>query len=191
MLITREMDYAIRAVRALADGEKHNIKEICSMEDIPTEFGYKVLKKLSHSEIVTVIRGQGGGYRLLCDLNETTLLEHCPGNRRQPAAQRVPGRGLCLYQQQRGKGLHRPQRTLSHSKCLDCRIKGQYPGPDPGHVMVKGLSSRSRLPGAAFSLFPRHRFQKKGPGAQWRRAPFVCRTSPYAVCSNWALYMVL
>ena len=25
MLITREMDYAIRAVRALADGEKHNI----------------------------------------------------------------------------------------------------------------------------------------------------------------------
>ena len=75
MLITREMDYAIRAVRALADGEKHNIKEICSMEDIPTEFGYKVLKKLSHSEIVTVIRGQGGGYRLLCDLNETTLLD--------------------------------------------------------------------------------------------------------------------
>ena len=76
MLITREMDYAIRAVRALADGEKHNIKEICSMEDIPTEFGYKVLKKLSHSEIVTVIRGQGGGYRLLCDLNETTLLDN-------------------------------------------------------------------------------------------------------------------
>ena len=75
MLITREMDYAIRAVRALADGEQHNIKEICSMEDIPTEFGYKVLKKLSHSEIVTVIRGQGGGYRLLCDLNETTLLD--------------------------------------------------------------------------------------------------------------------
>ena len=29
MLITREMDYAIRAVRALADGEKHNIKEMC------------------------------------------------------------------------------------------------------------------------------------------------------------------
>ena len=43
MLITREMDYAIRAVRALADGEKHNIKEICSMEDIPTEFGYKAV----------------------------------------------------------------------------------------------------------------------------------------------------
>ena len=75
MFITREIDYAFRAVRALAGGGKLNIKQICERESIPTEFGYKILKKLSRAGLVTVIRGQGGGYRLSCDPDHTTLLD--------------------------------------------------------------------------------------------------------------------
>jgi len=52
MLITRECDYAVRIVRALAGGEKLCVNQICEKEDLTPAFVYKILKKLEKKEIV-------------------------------------------------------------------------------------------------------------------------------------------
>ena len=75
MLITRETDYAMRTVRALAGGKRLNIKQICEAECIPVQFAYKILKKLSEKNILKIIRGAGGGYCLEADLNTLTLYD--------------------------------------------------------------------------------------------------------------------
>ena len=43
MLITRRSDYAMRIFRALQDEKVHNVREICTKEDIPKAFAYKIL----------------------------------------------------------------------------------------------------------------------------------------------------
>lgn len=75
MFITREADYGIRTVRALASGEKMNVAAICQQEDIPRQFAYKILKELSRAGIVTIIRGVSGGYVLSADLEKLTLYD--------------------------------------------------------------------------------------------------------------------
>lgn len=42
MIITRETDYAIRILRALADWEQKNIREISDEQMIPRQFAYKI-----------------------------------------------------------------------------------------------------------------------------------------------------
>ena len=46
MLFTKESDYAIRVIRALQDGGKKTIKELCELEQIPSAFGYKILEQI-------------------------------------------------------------------------------------------------------------------------------------------------
>ncbi|MDO5410614.1 MAG: Rrf2 family transcriptional regulator [Lachnospiraceae bacterium] len=75
MFITREADYGIRTVRALASGEKLNISAICEKEEIPRQFAYKILKKLSYAGIVSIIRGVNGGYVLNAKPDELTLFD--------------------------------------------------------------------------------------------------------------------
>lgn len=75
MFITRECDYAMRVVRALSDGSRMSVNEICEKEDITAPFAYKILKKLQKSKIVKGFRGVHGGYRLECPLEELSLLD--------------------------------------------------------------------------------------------------------------------
>nr|WP_294495550.1 Rrf2 family transcriptional regulator [uncultured Mediterraneibacter sp.] len=75
MLFTRESDYAIRIVRALKGGEQRNVDEICSLEEVPRAFCYKIMKKLGTAGIVDVARGAGGGYRLGRSLDDLTLYD--------------------------------------------------------------------------------------------------------------------
>ncbi len=56
MTMTRESDYAVRIMRALSHGSLKTVKEICGEEAIPTQFAYKILKKLSNAGL--------GGWRL-------------------------------------------------------------------------------------------------------------------------------
>ena len=65
MFLTRECDYGIRVVRALADNEKRTVKTICEMENIPQQYAYKILKKLENAGIVKSSRGPDGGYHLV------------------------------------------------------------------------------------------------------------------------------
>ena len=75
MFLTRECDYGVRTIRALACGEKKTVKTICEMEEIPDQYAYKILKKLEHAKLVQGIRGRDGGYQLVKPLNQITLLD--------------------------------------------------------------------------------------------------------------------
>lgn len=74
-MITRESDYAIRILRALKNGEQQTIEQICSKEQVPRQFAYKILKKLDRAGLVSIRRGAGGGCRLGRSLEELTLLD--------------------------------------------------------------------------------------------------------------------
>lgn len=75
MLITRECDYAVRVVRALADGRRMSVGEICEKEFITAPFAYKILKKLQKVGIVKGFRGVHGGYSLNRVAKELTLYD--------------------------------------------------------------------------------------------------------------------
>lgn len=75
MLITRECDYALRAVRALSDGTKRSVKEVCDAEFIPQQYAYKILKKLENGGIVVSCRGANGGYELVKPLQDLSMLD--------------------------------------------------------------------------------------------------------------------
>ena len=75
MLFTKESDYAIRVIRALQDGGKKTIKELCELEQIPSAFGYKILQKMNKSGLIEIRRGPKGGYQLAKDIGEFTLYD--------------------------------------------------------------------------------------------------------------------
>lgn len=65
MLITREMDYAIRIVRALHQSGQLSAREIAERENMQQAITYKMLRKLSKAGVVTSRRGVEGGYILI------------------------------------------------------------------------------------------------------------------------------
>lgn len=75
MLITRECDYAVRVIRAMAGEKRLSVHEICEREDITVPFAYKILKKLQKAKIVKGFRGVNGGYAMNRKLNELTLYD--------------------------------------------------------------------------------------------------------------------
>ncbi|MFV0527357.1 MAG: RrF2 family transcriptional regulator [Lachnospiraceae bacterium] len=75
MLITRECDYAIRVLRALADKPVVCVKEICEQESITVPFAYKILNKLKNSNLVIAYRGVNGGYSFNEEAADVTLLD--------------------------------------------------------------------------------------------------------------------
>lgn len=75
MFITRESDYAVRVIRALAGEQRLSVSEICERESITAPFAYKILKKLQKSGIVRGFRGVHGGYSLDRQPDEMTLFD--------------------------------------------------------------------------------------------------------------------
>lgn len=75
MLITRECDYAVRVIRAMAGEKKLSVHDICEKEDITEPFAYKILKKLQKAKIVKVFRGVNGGYVMNKELSELSLFD--------------------------------------------------------------------------------------------------------------------
>ena len=78
MLITRATEYAIRALYHLAkqpEGEIVFKKDICKSQDITPAFLTKILQPLIKNGIVGSQRGVGGGFYLLKDPSEVTLLD--------------------------------------------------------------------------------------------------------------------
>lgn len=75
MIITKEMDYAVRIMRALADGEPHTESAICEEQEIPVHFCYRIARKLADEGLILIRRGRNGGYQIDCDLKEASLME--------------------------------------------------------------------------------------------------------------------
>ena len=75
MLITKETDYALRILRALFSGTKMPVAKIAEQESIPSQFAYKILKKLSRAGYVEILRGASGGYQINESAAQSTLLD--------------------------------------------------------------------------------------------------------------------
>ncbi|MBF0328777.1 MAG: Rrf2 family transcriptional regulator [Nitrospirae bacterium] len=77
MEITRETDYAIRCLLYLCKNEDRVVMmdEVSREMYIPKSFLAKILQKLTKASIVKSFRGVKGGFMLLKNPGETTLLE--------------------------------------------------------------------------------------------------------------------
>ena len=64
MLMTREMDYALRILRALHQAEQLSAAAIAQQENMPKAVTLKILKQLHASGLVDSRRGASGGYLL-------------------------------------------------------------------------------------------------------------------------------
>ncbi|MCL2392908.1 MAG: Rrf2 family transcriptional regulator [Oscillospiraceae bacterium] len=75
MLLTKESDYGVRIIRALADGVKKTVDTICAAEHIPDKYAYKILKKLERAGFLQSLRGRDGGYRLIRPLETFSVYD--------------------------------------------------------------------------------------------------------------------
>jgi Rrf2 family protein len=78
MQITRQADYAVRAVLHLAElknGGRAPTSKIATEEHIPPSFLAKIVSQLSVAGVVQTSRGARGGVSLARDPSEITLLE--------------------------------------------------------------------------------------------------------------------
>jgi len=75
MFLTKECDYGLRIIRALASGEKITADEICAAEHIPGQFAYKILKKLERAGFIMSSRGREGGYWLVKSIDDVTIYD--------------------------------------------------------------------------------------------------------------------
>lgn len=75
MFITRETDYALRILRALSDGNRRNLAQVCEQQMVPSSFAYKIIRKLERAGYLKVARGTGGGCTLTADLRTLTLFD--------------------------------------------------------------------------------------------------------------------
>ncbi len=62
-------------MRSLSDGGKFTADELCERELLPKQFSYKILKKLQKANLVEILRGAEGGFRLAIDLKSVTLYD--------------------------------------------------------------------------------------------------------------------
>lgn len=75
MLITKETDYALRILRALAGEERVTAPQLAQGEQIPLQFAYKILKKLQRGGLIHISRGADGGCTLAAQLERVSLFE--------------------------------------------------------------------------------------------------------------------
>lgn len=78
MQITRQADYAVRAIMYLAQlgpGEKAATSQIAEDQEIPLSFLAKIIAQLSVAGLLQTMRGARGGVALARKPEEITLLE--------------------------------------------------------------------------------------------------------------------
>lgn len=73
MLITRELDYALRILRALHRHGQLSAAAVAELEAMPKAITLKMLSRLHKAGLVASRRGAGGGYVLLRPCEELTL----------------------------------------------------------------------------------------------------------------------
>lgn len=78
MQITRQADYAIRAMLFLASlkpGERASTSQIAETRKIPSSFLAKIISQLSIAGLIHTSRGARGGVSLARDPGEVTILD--------------------------------------------------------------------------------------------------------------------
>ncbi|HZD16978.1 MAG TPA: Rrf2 family transcriptional regulator [Actinomycetota bacterium] len=75
MLVTREADYALRCVLAVAELGRTSAAAVARVEGISPSFLGKIVHSLARSGILTTRRGVGGGIALARSPQDITLLQ--------------------------------------------------------------------------------------------------------------------
>jgi len=75
MIITRESEYAMRMIFALADNEIKPVRQISKEEQLPHKWAYKILKKMERAGIVKAYHGVNGGYQLDKKISQISMLD--------------------------------------------------------------------------------------------------------------------
>lgn len=78
MRLTRAGEYAVRCALYLAyqgEGVTTNRKEIARVMDIPDQFLSKIAPQLAKAQIIEIIQGAKGGYRLIVSPEKLTMLD--------------------------------------------------------------------------------------------------------------------
>ncbi|MHB1361056.1 MAG: RrF2 family transcriptional regulator [Thermoleophilia bacterium] len=75
MQLTRQTDYAMRAVLYLATSPLASIRQIAEAQSVPQEYLAKILQKLAKEGIVTTHRGVGGGVSLARAPEKISMLD--------------------------------------------------------------------------------------------------------------------
>ena len=126
VLITRETDYALRILRALADGGRMTTEEICREEQLPRQFAYKILKKLEQAGLVGISRGAEGGCRLRADLKRVSLYDLTSvmgGDRAVSACMQAGYR--CARRESSGTGCQVHLQLLEVQRALDRELRSR------------------------------------------------------------------
>ncbi|MFH1380782.1 MAG: Rrf2 family transcriptional regulator [Candidatus Omnitrophota bacterium] len=74
-LITRDTDYAIRALVCIA-GEKKNVVSVVGLSkkmNMPRAYLRKILQQLSKNKLLKSSKGKGGGFSLMCNPKKVTV----------------------------------------------------------------------------------------------------------------------
>ena len=108
MLFTKESDYAIRVIRALQDGGKKTIKELCELEQIPSAFGYKILQKMNKSGLIEIRRGPK-------DIGEFTLYDVVTAIEPDFAVMECVHHSCIRNESKEGCAVHRELLGIQHS----------------------------------------------------------------------------
>lgn len=75
MLVTREMDYTLRILRALGRGGQMSASAVSRQENMPKAITLKLLKQLAAAGLVESRRGAAGGYLLARSPAELTIYD--------------------------------------------------------------------------------------------------------------------
>jgi Rrf2 family protein len=77
-LYSKGCEYAIRALAHMApseNGHRYQVKEICKKAEIPESFTRKIFQDLVNGGFLDAVPGPGGGYVVVKDPSDITLLE--------------------------------------------------------------------------------------------------------------------
>ena len=118
MLITRELDYAIRTLRALHRHGQLSAAAVAELEHMPKAITLKTLSRLHGAGIVESRRGIGGGYVLRRPCRELTLLDLSQALDEPPLLNRCQKEGYCCENHPEGgcgicRELNRVQSALN------------------------------------------------------------------------------
>ena len=122
MQITKQADYAVRAVLYLAglsDGRRAPTSQIARDQKIPPSFLAKIVSQLSVAGMVQTSRGARGGVTLARDPAEISLARSDRGHRRTDRPERVRDRPVRVHLRARLSGPRtcgaRPRRAWSRT----------------------------------------------------------------------------
>lgn len=118
MMITRELDYAMRTLRALHRHGQLSAAAVAELEHMPKAITLKTLSRLHGAGIVESRRGTSGGYVLRRPCGELTLLDLFRALGEPPLLNRCQKEGYCCENHPEGdcgicRELNRVQSALN------------------------------------------------------------------------------